>query len=99
MFIALIVITPFTPIFSNTFAHLELLGISLDGNNEENEPTGTPGHKETKIEKSLPNVEKKQVENLILSSREDFLRTASGPILSSTPKSKIIWNGICRKLF
>ncbi|MFK4998714.1 O-antigen ligase family protein [Bacillus sp. N9] len=30
LFLSLIIITPFTPIYKNTFAHMELLGIKID---------------------------------------------------------------------
>jgi hypothetical protein len=76
LFITLIVITPFTPIFSNTFAHLELLGINFDN------PDETPGTNKNSNSKNhnntnkghIPEVNKEQVENLILSSRDDFLK-------------------------
>jgi MFS family permease len=72
LFIVLIVITPFTPIFSNTFAHLELLEINFDNskeapeNNHTNDNNINKGH--------VPEVNKEQVENLILSSRDVFLK-------------------------
>jgi hypothetical protein len=66
-FFVLIVITPFTPFFTNTFAHMQLLGITFD-NPEEPAPDAQAPPKKTS-----PHVNKKQVENLILSSREDYL--------------------------
>lgn len=78
MLIALILLTPLTPIYSNTFAHLGLLNISLG--DDEVEPNENDNKKEEngssiqKHKKPLPEIEKEQVENLILSSREDYLR-------------------------
>jgi hypothetical protein len=63
----LILITPFTPFFTNTFAHMQLLGITFDQPEENVNPT------EHQPKKTKPQVNKKQVENLILSSREDYL--------------------------
>ena len=67
LFFVLILITPFTPFFTNTFAHMQLLGINFD-NPVETNPDAQGAQKKTK-----PHVNKKQVENLILSSREEYL--------------------------
>ena len=67
LFIVLILITPLTPFFTNAFAHMQLLGITFDQPEENVNPT------EQQPKKTKPQVNKKQVENLILSSREDYL--------------------------
>ena len=65
MLIALILLTPLTPIYSNTFAHLGLLNISLG--DDEVEPNENDNKKEEngssiqKHKKPLPEIEKEQV--------------------------------------
>ena len=67
LFFVLILITPLTPFFTNTFAHMQLLGITFE------QPEQNVNPKEHQPKKTKPQVNKKQVENLILSSREDYL--------------------------
>ncbi|WP_423799691.1 O-antigen ligase family protein [Neobacillus sp. SAB-20_R2A] len=73
--IMLILITPFTPIYKNTFTHLNLLGIDLTAKdnpnikNKESEKKTNNHHKTEKQE----TINKKQIENLVLSSRDVFL--------------------------
>lgn len=77
LLVVLVGITPFSPIFKNTYAHFQLLGINL---NSDNTQQATDGKKESSSHKAkhnkkdgLKNINKAQVENLILSSRDVFL--------------------------
>jgi hypothetical protein len=72
LIIILIVITPFTPIFKNTFAHFQLLGINFDTPDTDSKSNGN--EKQNPPKKGIQNIEKGQVENLLLSSREIFLK-------------------------
>lgn len=60
---ALLVSTPFTPVFGNMFAHLDLLGVKV----EEKDQKGPTGEADGKI--TLTGA---QVENLVFSSREKY---------------------------
>ena len=67
LFLVLVISTPFTPIYKNTFAHLSLLGIELkqsENKTYENEHTNSDAL-----------INSGQLENLILSSREIFLES------------------------
>jgi hypothetical protein len=73
LLVLLVVITPFTPVFKNTFAHFQLLGINFDSSNQESNEKD-----ETKdVPKKPEKIQKEQVENLILSSREVYLKRQS----------------------
>jgi O-antigen ligase like membrane protein len=65
--VTLVVITPFTPVFKNTFAHIQLLGIEF-GN------TPPPAEEDVEDTEQVPELQKEQVENLLLSSREIYLK-------------------------
>jgi len=67
----LIVVTPFTPVFNNMYAHLGILGI--DFSNEENPELGQgeePGEEEVIDEE--PTINGEQFQNLVFSSREQY---------------------------
>lgn len=68
LLVSLVISTPFTPIYKNTFAHLSLLGIDLNQSDEtqvEDEPLQNNS--------SSTSINNEQLENLLLSSREIFL--------------------------
>ncbi|MFC4410005.1 O-antigen ligase family protein [Chungangia koreensis] len=64
----LMLVTPFTPVFGNMYAHLDLLDINLSWGNSENikDEDDPDGEKE-------PEITKEQFENLVFSSREKYL--------------------------
>ncbi|WP_099354850.1 O-antigen ligase family protein [Fredinandcohnia onubensis] len=69
-------ITPFTPIYKNTIVHLNILGISLNVDTEQNNSNSE--HPPATINNTTPNpqeqeITKEKVENLLLSSREIYL--------------------------
>lgn len=74
LFLVLVISTPFTPIYKNTFAHLSLLGIEINQPEDINNSTES---KPPKNEHTIGNttINSDQIENLILSSRELFLES------------------------
>ncbi|MGG0644960.1 O-antigen ligase family protein [Sporosarcina gallistercoris] len=71
LLIMLIVATPFTPVFGNMYAHLDILGISLEKppvelDSEGNEIPPVEGEEEE------PLISGEQFENLVFSSRETY---------------------------
>ncbi|MGN1385411.1 MAG: O-antigen ligase family protein [Bacillus sp. (in: firmicutes)] len=72
LLLSLIISTPFTPIYKNTFAHLSLLGIEFNQSDEITDQTETDPSQNDSTSTSISN---DQLENLILSSREIFLKT------------------------
>lgn len=70
----LIAITPFTPIYKNTFAHLSLLGIELPSNDGDEDNTKTKVDAKAKEKQKKETINKQQMENLLLSSRELYLQ-------------------------
>ncbi|MEQ2527535.1 O-antigen ligase family protein [Bacillaceae bacterium CLA-AA-H227] len=74
--VLLILITPFTPIYKNTFTHLDLLGIDFTSEEPSTDETAENDiHQQTNNANNENNgkISKEQVENLLLSSRELFL--------------------------
>jgi hypothetical protein len=69
LLLALLVSTPFTPVFNNINVHLGFLGFDT---NEQADDEQSPDENEEK-EKEEKHLSSKQVQNLILSSREEFL--------------------------
>ncbi|MGM9988332.1 MAG: O-antigen ligase family protein [Bacillaceae bacterium] len=72
LLISLVISTPFTPIYKNTFAHLSLLGIEFNQADESTSQTETQPNKDSHTDTTINN---DQLENLILSSRELFLES------------------------
>ncbi len=73
LLIVLVVATPFTPVFGNMYAHLDILGISLEKPQVELDENGDeilPGEGEEGDDEPLINAE--QFENLVFSSRETY---------------------------
>lgn len=77
LLISLVISTPFTPIFKNTFSHLSLLGIEFNQSDDNTEDTGKTENQLEENEHSIGNttINNDQIENLILSSREIFLES------------------------
>lgn len=65
-----IVATPFAPVYKNTYQHFQLLGINLNSNDSKEPSDSKNKHKH---KDRLSKIDKDQVENLILSSRNDYL--------------------------
>ncbi len=65
----LIVVTPFTPVFGNMFAHFDILGISFDSTSVELDEFGEEIPPE---EDTGPLFTGEQIENLVFSSREQY---------------------------
>lgn len=75
--VVLILITPFTPVFGNMFAHFDSLGIDFS------EPAERPGDSESQEgmteeeiaeeeAEEIPEITQEQVQNLVFSSREKY---------------------------
>ena len=90
LLVALIVGTPFTPIFNNTFAHMELLGI--DFNNKWIRKNKKKRLKRRK-QNNKPKIEREQVENLILSSREQYLKAHQDQFKAAPISQKLFGMG------
>jgi hypothetical protein len=89
LLVLLVVITPFTPVFKNTFAHFQLLGINFDSSNQEPKQED-----ETKdVPKKPEKIQKEQVENLILSSREVYLERQSQQFKKAPLIQKVLGMG------
>lgn len=85
----LVVITPFTPVFGNMFAHITSLGINLG------DPVERPGQEvlvegdegfeeqELEAEEERPEITNEQVQNLVFSSREKYAEVMSDDFSSS----------------
>ena len=71
LLIALIVATPFTPVFGNMYAHLDILGISLEKPPVELDADGNEIPPEDG-EDDEPLISGEQFENLVFSSRETY---------------------------
>ena len=71
LLIALIVSTPFTPVFGNMYAHLDILGISLEKPQVELDEDGNEIPPEDS-EDEEPLISSEQFENLVFSSRETY---------------------------
>ncbi|WP_052245700.1 O-antigen ligase family protein [Sporosarcina sp. ZBG7A] len=71
LLIALIVATPFTPVFGNMYAHLDILGISLEKPPVELDDDGNEIPPEDTGEED-PLITGEQFENLVFSSRETY---------------------------
>lgn len=71
LLIALIVATPFTPVFGNMYAHLDILGISLEKPQVELDEDGNEIPPEDS-EDEEPLISSEQFENLVFSSRETY---------------------------
>lgn len=71
LLIALIVVTPFTPVFGNMYAHLDILGISLEKPPVELDSDGNEIPPEDGEEEE-PLISGEQFENLVFSSRETY---------------------------
>ncbi|MFE7060654.1 O-antigen ligase family protein [Sutcliffiella sp. NPDC057660] len=71
LLLLLIIITPLTPIFQNTYSHLDLVGYSDKENNVEQHD----GKKEDTVEDEQENngLTKEQVGSLVFSSRDQYL--------------------------
>ncbi|MGF2617958.1 O-antigen ligase family protein [Rossellomorea aquimaris] len=76
----LLVSTPFTPVFNNINVHLGFLGIDLNQDEEESPEETEDGQEEEENDQQL---NKKQVQNLIYSSREEFLAHHSEDYMTS----------------
>lgn len=71
LLIALIVTTPFTPVFGNMYAHLDILGISLEKPPVELDDDGNEIPPEDTDDEE-PLISGEQFENLVFSSRETY---------------------------
>ncbi|MGM7634625.1 O-antigen ligase family protein [Bacillus sp. Hm123] len=67
----LAVSTPFTPVFNNMYAHVDLLGIKIQ--KEEQKVDQVTGEIEIQEEKEEPKISEAQLQNLVFSSREKYL--------------------------
>ncbi|WP_456273219.1 O-antigen ligase family protein [Bacillus sp. AK031] len=70
LLLALIISTPFTPVFNNINVHLGFLGIDMSDDEPETPEEDDHGEE---VDKEGKQLNKKQVQNLIYSSREEFL--------------------------
>lgn len=95
--VTLIGITPFTPIYKNTFTHLKLLGIELPSETnsfDENQKDDTQSQVKDKKHNNKSNaINEKQVENLILSSRDIFLAKEKDDFKKSPISQKLLGMG------
>ena len=71
--ILLVAATPFTPVFQNMFAHLNILGISTDQFLSSDSSKKNHSNESDSNQEEQPNITGKQVENLIFSSREQYV--------------------------
>lgn len=71
LLILLVVATPFTPVFGNMYAHLDILGISLEKPPVEVDQDGNEIPSED-VEDEEPLISSEQFENLVFSSRETY---------------------------
>ncbi|MDW0108697.1 O-antigen ligase family protein [Sporosarcina aquimarina] len=71
LLILLVVATPFTPVFGNMYAHLDILGISLEKPPVEVDQDGNEIPPED-VEDEEPLISSEQFENLVFSSRETY---------------------------
>src|SRR5690606_26063533 len=89
LFITLIVVTPFTPLYKNTYAHLDLLGIDYNKPPNDTEKANTPNDDNN----VSPPISSKEVENLLLSSRDVYLKMQQDYYKSSSIYQKLIGMG------
>lgn len=71
LLILLALLTPLTPLYQNMFTHLELLGISTD---KEEEVPNIEELEEDQVKDDEPAITGAQMENLIFSSREQYVK-------------------------
>ncbi|WP_052461887.1 O-antigen ligase family protein [Sporosarcina koreensis] len=72
LLIALVVSTPFTPVFGNMYAHLDILGISLEKPQKPVDEDGNELPPDGEEEPEEPLINAEQFENLVFSSRETY---------------------------
>ncbi|MDQ0215258.1 hypothetical protein J2S13_001658 [Oikeobacillus pervagus] len=86
LIVVIAISTPFTPVYKNTYSHMELIGMDTDKADDPQPKTKEEKKKEK--EKS-----KKQVESLILSSRDIYLNKYKKYYQSSPVSQKIMGMG------
>lgn len=84
------VLTPITPVFTNTFTHLSILGIELPSTQTPPEDTEEVQDPADESEVVLTN---EQVQNLVFSSREKYLVEMKQEFDASTPIQKVFGMG------
>jgi hypothetical protein len=95
LLVVLLVLTPFTPVFTNTYTHIEFLGIDLnsDDNDTKSQDDNDTANDKDSENKDNEQINKKQLQNLILSSREDYLAKHREDYISSPIPQKIFGLG------
>lgn len=88
LLILFLISTPFTPVFNNINVHLGFLG--FDNNEQVEDPSAEEDREKEKEEKRLNS---KQMQNLILSSREEFLAHHTEDYMESPVLQKIFGLG------
>ncbi|WP_342542040.1 O-antigen ligase family protein [Paenisporosarcina sp. FSL H8-0542] len=83
--------TPFTPVFGNMYAHLDILNIDLFGDSENDEPQFDANGEE--IIEEDPEITNEQLQNLIFSSREKYEKEFNADFNSSPITQKLFGMG------
>lgn len=90
----LVIITPFTPVFSNMFAHITSLGIDISNDSDQPEEDllveGDPGYEEQEAESEITS---EQMQNLVFSSREKYAEVMKEDFYSSPVSQQLFGMG------
>lgn len=93
LLLLLIISTPLTPIYKNTFAHFDLLGIEYAQDDYENGIDPITGEVLQKPNKLKLEISTEQYENLLLSSRELFIEVQRGYFSKAPVSQKLLGMG------